>query len=256
MIYISQILEEDKLEEIINKYDVGLEIISFSIYYVLDDVDEYIKKYKHEFLKYKNSSGFTFHGPFLDMAPATFDTRIRELVLERFNNCYKASQEFNVSKIVYHSGYTPNTYIDKYWLENIINFWREFLKDKNEKTTFYIENVLDKSPYLLKEIIDNVGCDNLKICLDIGHVNAYSNIDIYEWIEVLQDRIGHVHIHNNNKIKDEHKGINNGTLDVINIIKNIKKYSKEVEFTLEVSDYNQLCESIEILKKYIDGDDK
>ena len=45
MIYISDLLEESQMIEILEEYDVGIEIIHFSISDVLDNAQAELKKY-------------------------------------------------------------------------------------------------------------------------------------------------------------------------------------------------------------------
>ena len=46
MIYFSQLLETDKIEKLLKRYPVGLEVISFGIGEVLDDLEHSISYYQ------------------------------------------------------------------------------------------------------------------------------------------------------------------------------------------------------------------
>jgi len=108
--------------------------------------------------------------------------------------------------------------------------------------------VLEKKPYLIKDIIDGVNNKQLKACLDIGHVNACAKEDVLHWIELLGNRIGHVHLHNNFGVKDEHNGINNGNLDIKAITSYLKINCLSANWNLEIR--TNLEESIELIEKY------
>ena len=47
-VYISQLVETEKIKGILEKYDVGLEIVLFASPYCLDRQDEFIENYKEE----------------------------------------------------------------------------------------------------------------------------------------------------------------------------------------------------------------
>lgn len=247
MLYISQLLETNKIEELVEKYPIGLEVISFSIGYILDDVEQSIAKYEKEFKQIKGKVDLTFHGPFLDLFPGSCDTRVSALAMERFEEGYKAAKAFGATQMVFHTGYIPDTYPDVYWLENTIKFWREFLEGKIEHTTFYVENVLDRDYKLIKQLVEAIDHPHFKICLDIGHVHAYSNIPLKEWIEALGEHIGYVHLHNNDGTRDEHRGLLQGTIPIEEIIGLLKEKAPKAHWSLEVSNEEELVESIEWL---------
>jgi sugar phosphate isomerase/epimerase len=74
----------------------------------------------------------------------------------------------------------------------------------------------------------------MKICLDIGHVNVNSSLGIIEWIEGLNDRIGHVHLHNNDGNNDDHNGLNSGTININEICDILKQNCPGASWNLEI----------------------
>lgn len=247
MIYISQLLETPRLIKILEEYAIGLEVISFSIGYVLDDLETSIKHYQKAFLELPLGTPLTFHGPFLDLLPGSCDAKVQALVKERFEAAYEAALSFGVNQMIFHTGYMPNTYPDQYWLQNVIDFWRAFLKDKPDDFTVYIENVLDLDWKLMQRLIDEINHPSLKICLDVGHVHAYSPYPIEEWIEALGERIGYVHLHNNDKSRDAHGGLLEGTIPMKMILKLLKEKAPHAHWSLEVSDEQALRASLDWL---------
>ena len=247
MIYFSQLLETDKIEKLLKRYPVGLEVISFGIGDVLDDVEQSINHYKKEFASFKEDIPLAFHGPFLDLQPGSCDSKVRSLTMERFTASYKAAQAFGSNDMIFHTCYVPNICIDQYWLENMVVFWKEFLEGKSKECRFYIENVLDTDWELLRELIDRVNAPNFKACLDIGHVNAYSHKTVEEWIKALGNRIGYVHLHNNDGTKDAHQGLKYGTLPITSILEQLKTYAPDAKWSLEIADEKMLEESLQWL---------
>ena len=253
MIYISQLLETDELEKLLKAYPMGLEIISFSIGYLLDDLEKNINAYEKEFKNLRGQVPFSFHGPFLDLLPGSCDDKVRSLARERFEAGHKAAKAFGAKQMIFHTGYIPNTYPDKYWLENTILFWKEFLKEKLEDCFFYVENVLDTDYELLKRLVEAMDHPHFKVCLDIGHINAYSKRPVQEWIKGLGDLIGYVHLHNNDGTKDGHKSLIRGTIPMEEVLYLLKEKAPQAHWSLEIGDKEELQESINWLidKKFL-----
>ena len=176
------------------------------------------------------------HGPYTELNASSVDPRARQLTRERYEEAYQACRELEIKHMVVHSGYIPNLYYKEWHLEKSVEFWKEYMADKPETFYLYIENVFEDEPYLLKNMIDDIGDTRVKMCLDTGHVNASSQkcYSILDWIRELGDRIGHVHIHNNYGKKDEHGSVFAGNMDMEKVVEAINKYcGQEVTLTIE-----------------------
>lgn len=88
---------------------------------------------------------------------------------------------------------------------------------------------------------------NFKACLDIGHVNAYSHQTVEEWIKALGERIGYVHLHNNDGTRDTHQGLEHGTLSIQRVLQQLKHDVPHAKWSLEVADEKMLEESLILL---------
>ena len=86
--------------------------------------------------------------------------------------------------------------------------------------------------------------DNFSLCIDIGHINAYSKVDLIEWIDNLSYKINHIHLHNNYGDKDSHLGIYKGDINVIEILKLLHEKNNDIIIYLE-----ELEKSLDILLK-------
>ena len=103
--------------------------------------------------------------------------------------------------------------------------------------------------------IDSVNDARLKVCLDIGHAHANSNMSVEDWITSLGERIGYLHLHNNHGkvqgrpsyMNDEHLGLADGTMDIVNILNLLEKNCPEAIWNIECKlDY--LNDSVQLLK--------
>ena len=104
--------------------------------------------------------------------------------------------------------------------------------------------------------IDSVNDPRLKVCLDIGHAHANSNMSVEEWITTLGDRIGYLHLHNNHGkvlgrpsyLNDEHLGLDMGTMDIAKVLSLLEEYCPNAVWNIECKlDYIE--KSVELIEK-------
>lgn len=246
--YISQLVETEKIIPILKKYDVGLEVVQFAHPYLLDNKEKFIKEYKEELGDLYGHIDLIIHGPYADLCPGTRDPLIQKVTSFRFNQVYEVARELKANKIVYHNGYTPKTYMNVEWIKNVAKFWNEFLEDKKD-LHIVVENVLEEDYYLIDSLMKEINKDNFSLCIDIGHINAYSKVDLREWIDNLSYKINHIHLHNNYGDKDSHLGIYKGDINVIEILKLLHEKNNDITISLEVVNLEELERSLDILLK-------
>ena len=154
MIYISHLLPDEEMQELLKSSELGVESIEFSISENLDHLDKTIETYKERLIKMGNPP-LTLHGPFLDLIPATFDSMIRRVTMERFEQCYQVGKLLGAKKIVYHSGMIPAVYYRQGWANQVSRFFNDFLRDK-DGLEIDVENVLDEDWRLLRDVYKQV----------------------------------------------------------------------------------------------------
>ena len=93
---------------------------------------------------------------------------------------------------------------------------------------------------------------SLSVCLDIGHINCYSELSIGDWIRLLGARIGHIHLHNNDGNKDTHSGLNNGNINIDEVLDLIDNYCINPSITVEVNNSKEIDELVYLLKERYD----
>ena len=89
---------------------------------------------------------------------------------------------------------------------------------------------------MLAEIIRQVDDPRIRMCLDVGHVNAYSKISAMEWLDQCEDLIAHVHVHNNDTSSDSHSQLWDGTVPMKQWLDNLEEKCPEATVTLELMD--------------------
>ena len=234
----------DDAVEMAYKNGVGLEIAEFCTAANMDDnFAEYDVIVRN---KLEKSSRYVFHGPFNELNPSAIDPLSRKLCAFRFKQAYDTMKHYGMNKMVLHSGYIPNVYYKQWYRDRAIEFFKEYMSDKDDNFVLAIENVLEDEPYTLREVVDGIDDKRVGICFDIGHANIVSSVPIEEWTKLFQDKLYHVHIHDNMGEFDLHLPLGDGKINWQGIIDSIESSGVKPTYTIE----NIHCEkSFESLRK-------
>ncbi len=193
-------------EEEYNEFDIGVELQDFTQPELLDgDYMERVNNYKKKLKNFKNT--ISIHGPFLDLKPASPDMEIKRVTMDKYRKAIISANELNAKYIVFHSQINPwlrEPFIKKLNNEMQRDFWDELLSNIEYKGTIVIENVFEDEPAHLRELLETINRDNIKICLDIGHSKLNSKYSLDDWLKELKGYIAYVHLHWNNGEYDEH----------------------------------------------------
>ncbi len=176
------------------------------------------------------------HGPYTELNAACADPKAEALSMERFQEAYELCAEIGVNRLIFHTGYVPVMHYKVWHKEKSVTFWNCFLKDKPADFQLYLENVYEEEPYFLKELMEEIADPRIGLCLDVGHMHAFSDESCSEtqWIQILGPWIGHVHLHNNRGVRDEHAPVDQGTMDMDKILKLLAVYARpDVTYTIE-----------------------
>ena len=244
---------EKSIKDAVNlasKLGVGIEISRFpSMHKIDDDFPFIINELKDSVKDFQGL--ITLHALFSDLNPASKDLALKKVAEKRYQQSFEAAMAVGAKHVVFHSGHKGMKHRESVanYLKGSISFWSEYIKQFEDNGIIAcIENVLEDSPINLVTIVDSVNSPNLKICLDTGHANLCSQIPISEWIKTYNNRLCHMHWHNNYKTNDDHSGLKNGTvnfLDVVNTLNN-EKLSPYIVF--EMFNKDILLESLETFK--------
>ena len=120
-----------------------------------------------------------------------------------------------------------------WYVEQSILFWKEFLQ-KDPGVQIVLENVLEDDPQWLLDIVKGVDDPRLRLCLDVGHVNAYSALPVMDWLEMWAPYISHFHIHNNDGSRDQHNALTDGTIPMVQLLSRAQELCPEATYTLEL----------------------
>ena len=236
-LYIATFCE--KYREAIKDFGVGMEINHTCISHLLDEEGDKRQKLLDNIerdIKASEAKRVMIHGPFTEIIPAAIDHKMRDLGMLRVNQAYDVAEHFGLKKMVVHTGWMPFMYFKSYQAEKGAEFWQEFMEGKAPDFTLAVENVLDDEPYMMKDMMDKITDQRIRICLDIGHAHAVTldEYKVLDWLKVLGPYITHFHLHNNDGTGDSHSAFDEGTLDIRETLLAIEEYCPEdVTYTIE-----------------------
>ena len=187
------------------------------------------------------------HLPFFGLNLGSKEIKIRNISRDIIKKGIDFSLKLDVNKCVIHTGYVPllpKISIPR-WLDNFY-FELENLLNYSSKVNFIIllENTYEKDVDLFTQIFYKFKSDNLKMCLDVAHVNCFSYQNYETWYETFRDKIVHFHLSDNYGNDDEHLALGKGNIDYSLLPFN----NRNLTFTFETKS-ETWKDSIEFLSK-------
>lgn len=230
-IYLSTI--DPKAQDLARAYGLGLEIAEFCTAWNMDE--GYGEMGPAVERKVAGIQRRVFHAPFNELFPCAIDPKARALARERYCQALDLAKQWDARGMVVHGGFHPYLYYPEWYVEQSILFWKEFLS-QTPACPIWLENVLEPEPGLLRQIIQGVDSPYLGMCLDVGHVNVYSDQSVEEWIRDCAGVIRHTHIHNNDGSWDTHSPLTQGSIPMKGILAQLENQCPEASMTLELMD--------------------
>lgn len=229
-LYISTIAAD--APELARRHGLGLEIAEYCTAYNMDERfaenDAAVRE------KLAGVARRTLHAPFNELFPCAIDPRARELARERYTQALGLAVSYGARKLIIHGGFNPYLYFPEWYTAQSVPFWREFISTVPQGLEICLENVTEPAPELLCDIIAAVDDPRLKICLDVGHANAYSQIPPMKWLDSCAPHIGHFHIHNNPGDWDTHAALDEGSIPMAELLAAADRLCPEATLALEV----------------------
>ena len=215
------------------RYGLGVEITELAYAPMLDEpgVVEVLRR-KNEGLR-----SLWLHAPFAELCPCAIDPLVREVALRRYRQTLAAAQALGVCRVVVHGGFIPLVYFPEWYVEQSVQFWREFLQEVPDGFTIALENVMEPGPQMLADIVRQVDDPRLGLCLDVGHANTQvSTVPPLEWIAPMAPWLRHVHLHNNQGALDAHAGLAEGLIPMEKVLGTLLHLCPGATWTIECQD--------------------
>lgn len=230
--YLSTIDENAHL--LAQKHGFGLEIAEFCTPWYLDTefdrVDPQVRR------KLVGTDRFVLHAPFSELFPCAIDPKVRAASAERYRQSIAAARRYGAKKVVIHGGYNPYIYFPVWYTEQSVAFWRDFVREIPADMVVCLENVLEEEPAMLAEIARQVADPRVRLCLDVGHINAYAKAPLSAWLTECAGLVDHFHIHNNDGSRDAHDQLFQGSIPMKALLASIERDFPTATTTLELID--------------------
>lgn len=216
-----------------HRYGVGLEIAQYCTAWNMDErfpeTDAEVKAQ----LAYAGAQ--VLHAPFNELFPCAIDPEAAALAARRYRQAAALAANYGAQKLVIHGGFQPYMYYPQWYVEQSIRFWERFLHE-DPGVQIVLENVLEPEPQWLLEIVCAIDDPRLRLCLDIGHVNAYSAVPATQWLHECAPWLTHFHLHNNDGSHDAHAPLTQGTIDMRRFLAEADALCPAATYTLELTD--------------------
>jgi sugar phosphate isomerase/epimerase len=246
-IFLSHNPQFNPLSEVVSLcrfYGFGIEMAAFSEVAVLNDAEQ-IALHRSAT---RGITGRALHAPYLELYPGSPDSDVRKATFDCFEHVYLIAVRLGAAHIIFHHNYDPSACSESAWLENSCAFWHKFLSGKSSSVQIHLENIMDKNPELISELVRRIDSPQLDIALDIGHAHAYSRVTPLKWVESLKGQIGYVHLHDNHGQEDEHLALGDGNIPLKETIKALRNYVPNAVWSIE-SGGEKMLRSMEWIMK-------
>jgi len=177
------------------------------------------------------------HGPFLGLDAASLNEHIARYSAECLERGCEVTAGVGGSVMVIHSNYSPfySRVGFRAWLAN----WSERMPAilataRGLGVTVALANTWEERPEVLAHLVDIVSGGGLAVCLDTGHINAFSRLPVRRWWRSLSDRVIALHLHDNDGFSDDHEAPGRGTFDFPALVECIRGIDPAPLATFEV----------------------
>ncbi|MFA4948376.1 MAG: sugar phosphate isomerase/epimerase family protein [Candidatus Krumholzibacteriia bacterium] len=156
------------------------------------------------------------HGPFLGLDIASLDAHIAEYSAACLARGLEVTAGLGGSVMVVHTNYSPR--FSRAGLREWLGNWSVRMGPILEKARglgvrIALENVWEERPEELARLIEVLPDREAMVCLDTGHINAFSRLPVARWWELLGERVIALHLHDNDGSSDDHLPPGRGIFD-------------------------------------------
>ncbi|WP_297437100.1 sugar phosphate isomerase/epimerase [Thermococcus sp.] len=192
----------------------------------------------------------SIHAPFSDLNVGSFNERIRRASMGLLRETLELAVDIDAIAVTVHPGHCSplsRRYREEYMEIHrsslrTLDEWREELGVKLGVENMPYFPILDaQTPERLSELLEGTG---LGVTFDVGHLNT-STGEFKRFLELLGNRVVHLHLHDNHGITDEHLALGEGTVPWDEVLPRLPN----VPATLEVRGIKEGKESLYFLKK-------
>lgn len=200
----------------------------------------------------KNRLECTLHAPFFDLAPGGFDKRIVEISRRKLARAFALIEVFKPHSIVCHLGFEENKHRGKFerWLDTALETWQPLIDiAARTDTVVMFENTYEISPDVHATLFEKLNADNLRFCLDTGHLTAFAHTSWEPWLDELAPWLGQLHLHDNDGQGDHHVALGEGIFDFHEFFHFLETRQYHPLLTLEPHSKEDLWKSLHYIQE-------
>ncbi|HUS77868.1 MAG TPA: sugar phosphate isomerase/epimerase [Patescibacteria group bacterium] len=206
-------------------------------------------------LKTEQGLSYSVHAPFTDTNIAADDPFIREAIIERLRRSMNWASRLDTQAFVFHPGNsTPAERVSPglAWANNLRSVEALMGLAGGLEVHAMIENVPEPFHYVMKSAEDfgrffDEYEGDIQMVLDVAHANVRGEIGTF--IGIFGNRIGHVHVSDNQGDADTHLPIGEGYIDWEKTIQALRRTGYEGWITVE--SYSEIPESLRLLRELL-----
>lgn len=229
---------EDAILAELEQLGVGLELQSYGLEGVASPERWDAKLDRHREIAGRFSGRRVVHGPFLGLVYFYRDHLLADAVQQRLDRTFEVAGQLEPATLVMHTNWKLDHAalgLDDVWLAETAAFWkREVARYEELGVIVAMENLLEPTPELMNACCDRVASDCFRLCLDVGHVNVWSELPHAEWVARMGKRLAHVHVHDNDGTADQHRPPGQGTIDFDALFDAFDQHLDRVTVSLEL----------------------
>lgn len=243
----------DTHREWLIEHQRDLEIQDFARPDVLDNdgLTAHLQDIKSKLDGYTGRMGI--HAPFWNLTLSAYDLKIRAVVQDRFKQTLDVAAEIGATHMVIHSplqflgassSFTKPMIADKPLFEIIHETLEPVVVQAEQvECMLVIENIFDKRPTTLTELVASFNSDYVRQSLDVGHafINFFEGApppDYY--VRVAGDLMGHVHLQDTDGYTDRHWTIGEGNVNWEELFRAVGEINSQPRLILELRDYDAI----------------
>ncbi len=191
-------------------------------------------------------------GPIFDLNPGSLDHIVRKHTENCFLRAVDLAVSLNTNSIVLPSGFNPLI------PEESVEGWRELSLEtwevvgraaRRNGIEIVIKNVFDHTPDIILRLVETLDGLPFGICLDTGHVNVYSNMEVRAWLRSFGSHIREIHLHDNLGTADDHLPVGEGIIDYESLFKSLMKLDSLLPMTFDM-EVDDMLKSLKFIDRF------
>jgi len=187
-------------------------------------------------IRERSLSVFT-HGPYLGLDIASLNAHLARHSRECLERGLEVTAALGGRLMVMHTNYSP--FYSRGGLREWLGNWSVRMPavlaaGRELGVAVAVENAWEESPRVLEHLVDLLRPGGAGVCLDVGHVTAFSRLSIERWWETLGDRVAALHLHDNDGLSDDHLAPGTGIVDFPALVRLLRGRRELPLMTFEV----------------------